>query len=313
METFIPVSNTEAISAPTEAQDLSGLVATTFFLRIRFGMVGNVKKVHGSILETDADKSMLSVSKTLMESSELEAIRKHDALLRKWLGNMCLPFLDWPGVMVLPKGLVKSAQAKLTQHKTEREELVAAFVSAYPTLKQEAEKQLGSLYNPMEYPSIEDVKEKFVFDWAYKSFGTPDSLKEIDPDLYTQQQEQAQANLVAATEEITAVMRQTLLQMVSHLQEKLTPTDNGKPRRLHESTIENLREFLNNFDIRNVTNDKDLAVEVAKAKSLLNGTNAASLRSSDEWREKIRAGMENITTSLGTMVSEKPARKFRTE
>ena len=117
----------------------------------------------------------------------------------------------------------------------------------------------------------------------------------------------------AATEEITALMRQTLYDMVAHLQEKLTPGDDGKPRILRESAVKNLQEFLSSFDMRNVTDDKDLEEQVAKAKALLSGTSATQLRNSDLFRDKILNGMKGITSALGTMVEEKPGRKFRAD
>lgn len=302
----------QATSVPV--QDASGLVAKTFFLRVRYGSIGNSRQVSGAnVLSTDADVSLLNVSKTLLESPELEAIRKHDTKLRKWLGNMCLPFLDWPGVLVLPKGLVKVTQAKLIEHKAERTTLIVNFIETYPARVEAAKAALGTLFNSTEYPDVSEVAERFVFDWAYKSFDTPDALKEVDAELYQQQVEQQQAQFTAATEEITAVMREALYEMVNHLKERLTPTPDGKNKILKESAINNLKEFLDNFDLRNVTNDKALAIEVQKVRSLLGGTTAASLRTSDEWREKILKGMSNVTESLGTMVETKSGRKFRAE
>lgn len=303
----VPVQTAEDVS-----QDLSGLVAKTFFLRVRYGRLGITRQVPGAnVLTTDADVSLLRVSKTLLESPELEQIKKHDSNLRKWLGNMCLPFLDWPGVLVLPKGLVQTAQAKLLSHKIERDVLVDAFIESYPKVIEHAATQLGTLFNQSEYLSQAEVKEKFVFDWAYKSFGTPDSLKEIDPELYAEQVAQQQAQIEAATDEIKGVMRQGLLEMVEHLKDRLTPGADGKPRILRETAVTNLQEFLETFDLRNVTDDKALALEVQKARALLSGANANGLRNSDEWREKIRVGMESISHTLGNMTEAKNGRKFR--
>lgn len=295
-----------------EVKDLSTLVTKTFFLRVRYGRLGITRQVPGAnVLTTDADVSLLRVSKTLLESPELEAIKKHDSSLRKWLGNMCLPFLDWPGVLVLPKGLVQATQAKLIQHKADRDGLVDAFVAAYPGILQSAEKQLGTLWNASEYLHQGEVKEKFVFDWAYKSFDTPDSLKEIDPELYAQQVADQQAQIAAAGDECRAIMRQSLAKMVEHLAERLTSDSEGKPRILRETAVTNLQEFLETFDLRDVTDDKALALEVKKARALLSGASATGLRNSDEWREKIKVGMDSISKTLGEMTEEQTGRKFR--
>lgn len=295
-----------------EVKDLSTLVTKTFFLRVRYGRLGITRQVPGAnVLTTDADVSLLRVSKTLLESNELEAIRKHDSGLRKWLGNTCLPYDI--GIMLLPIGLVQPAQEKLTAHKVERDALIEAFISAYPTIKEKAKADLGTLYNETEYPLVSEIRQKFTFEWQYINFGTPGQLMQINPELYKQEQEKAAQQLQTATEEITAVMRETLFEMVSHLKDRLTPGADGKPRKLYDSAITNIKEFLNTFDLRNVTDDKALAAEVQKVRMLLGGTNISTLRSSDEWREKIRKGMENVTDSLSGMVEEKTGRKFREE
>lgn len=303
---------TNTSSSDSSKLDLSSLVSKTVFLRVRYGSIGNSRKVSGAqVLTTDADVSLLRVSKTLLESPELEAIRKHDSQLRKWLGNTCLPYDI--GIQLLPVGLIQQAELKLTEHKHERDILIDAFVTAYPKIKIESQKQLGTLYVESEYPTVEEVKAKFRFDWQYITFGIPGQLQKINPELYKQEQDKAAAQLQEAAHEVVAVMRGTLYEMVNHLKDRLTPGADGKAKILKEPAINKLKEFLNTFDLRNVTDDKELAIEVQKVRSLLGGTTAAALRSSDEWREKIRKGMENVTESLGTMVEEKTGRKFREE
>lgn len=307
---YIAAETEEAQAQISVPLDLSSLVSKTVFLRVRYGSIGNSRKVAGAeVLTTDADVSLLRVSKTLLESTELEAIRQHDTKLRKWLGNTCLPYDI--GILLLPVGLIQQAEVKLQEHKVERERLIEAFVAAYPQIKEEAQRQLKGLYHESEYPTVDEVKEKFRFEWQYINFGIPGQLQKINPELYRQEQEKAAAQLKEAANEVVAVMRGTLFDMVNHLKERLTPSADGKPKKLHESAIEKVKEFLNTFDLRNVTDDKQLEVEVQKVRALLGGTTAATLRSSEEWREKMRKGMENVTESLGGMVEERTGRKFR--
>jgi hypothetical protein len=292
--------------------DVSGLVSKTVFLKTRFGTLGNSRKVSGSeVLDTDADKALLKVSKQLLDSPELDAIKKADAKMRTWLYNTCLPY-DM-GIQLLPVGLIENAQAKMSEYKAERAALVDAFVSAYPALCETAAAHLGSLYNPADYPSVDAIRAKFVFEWQYISFGVPGQLKGISSALFEAEKEKQAAQLQGAAEEITALMRETLYEMVSHLEERLTPGDDGKPRILRESAVKNLTDFLDTFELRNVTDDKELSAQVAKVRELLSGTSAATLRSSDMFREKIRAGMAKVTESLSGMVEEKAGRHFRDE
>ena len=292
--------------------DASNLVAKTVFLKTRFGAIGNSRKVSGSdVLETDADLALLKVSKQLLDSPELEAIKKADGKMRAWLYNTCLPY-DM-GIQLLPIGLIETAQAKMTEYRTERATLVDAFIASYDAQRQNAAKHLGTLYNEADYPSVDAIKAKFVFEWQYVSFGVPGHLKSISAALFEAEKEKQAQQMQAATEEITAIMRQSLYDMVEHLQARLTPGDDGRPRILRESAVANLQEFLTTFELRNVTNDKELAAQVAKARALLSGTNATAIRNSDILKAKILSGMDSIKDSLSAMVVEKPGRLFRDE
>lgn len=308
----MPEPSTVLDTPAVSITDASQLTSKVVFLRTRFGVIGNTRKVPGAdVLETDADKALLRVSKQLLDSPELDAIKKADSKMRQWLYNTCLPFDI--GMQMLPRGLVNNAVSKMTEYKAERAELVEAFITAYPALMEKASGELKSLYSGADYQGIESVRAKFVFDWHITTFGVPETLKEISADLYKAEQIKAEQQMKDATAEITALMRQTLFDMVAHLQEKLTPGDDGKPKRIYESAVTNITEFLDSFDARNVTNDAELAAQVKKARELLTGTNVATLRSSDSFREKLRAGMEGLTTTLSGMVEVTPGRKFRDE
>lgn len=121
--------------------DATDLVKNVLFLSVRRGALGNVKKVKDEILNTTADHALLRVSKTLLESPELDAIRKHDYELRKWLGHTCLPFDT--GVLLLPRGFQAAAKEKFAAHKAEREALVDELIAVYPERVKESKAKLG--------------------------------------------------------------------------------------------------------------------------------------------------------------------------
>lgn len=302
----------ETNTAVQKMMDASELINKTIFVKVGFGSIGNSRKVSGAeVLETDADKSFLKVSKTLLDSPELDAIKRADGKMREWLYNTCLPF-DM-GIMLLPIGLVETAETRMKEYQQERQVLVENFIAAYPALCEAAAKQLGSLYKASEYPTVSDIKAKFVFKWQYTTFSVPGSLKNISQALFESEKEKAAKTMQAASEEITALMRETMLKLVSHLQNRLSPGDEGKPKILRESAVNNLMEFLNSFDMRNVTNDADLAAQVKKARELVSGTSAGALRNSDTLKTQVLSGLDGIMDSLTGLVEEKAGRKFRDE
>lgn len=311
MEPLTPAQQ-EVDTAVKKMMDASELINKTVFLKTRFGSIGNSRKVSGSeVLETDADVTMLKVNKTLLDSPELDAIKKADGKMRAWLYNTCLPF-DM-GIMLLPIGLIESAEAKMKEYRVERAMLVDNFIAAFPALCEYAAKHLGSLFNAAEYPSVDEIKAKFVFEWQYTTFSVPGSLKNISATLFEAEQEKAAKMMQTVTDNITALMREELLKMVSHLQDRLSPGNEGKPKILKESAVKNLTEFLDSFELRNVTNDTELAALVEKTRELIGGTSAVSLRSNDAFKSQVLTGLDGIMGSLSGLIEVKAGRKFKDE
>jgi hypothetical protein len=97
-------------------------------------------------------------------------------------------------------------------------------------------------------------------------------------------------------------MREGLQQLVASMVEKLTPGEDGKKRRFHSSLIENFNDFLSTFELRNVTDDAELAAVVAQARAILGGVNAEDVRKNEAIRANLQAGFGKIAERLTPMV-----------
>ncbi len=285
------------------------LARKTVCIKVRLSTMGNTRKVSTSQIEADADKDLLRVSKHLLDSAELKAIGRFDGEIRRFLYNICLPFEV--GIHLLPIAAIEAVEQKLRQFAEQRQELVKAFLVAYPALCQDAAKRLRGLYNPADYPPTTDVEREFGFSWQYVSFGVPDQLKGISQEVWQQEREKAAQRMAEASSEIQQVLRETMAKLVQHMAERLKVGADGKPVRFKETTASNLVEFLANFEFRNVTDDAELQGLVNQARTLLQGIEADDLRSTGELRARVQAGMEGLASQLDTMLTKPGSRKFR--
>src|SRR5256712_13802214 len=148
--------------------------------------------------------------------------------------------------------------------------------SSPPTRASVRMRQSGSagLYNPADYPPVEDVAREFGLSWQYVSFGVPDQLKAISREVWQQEREKAAQRMAEASAEIQIVLRESMAKLVQHIADRLKEGPDGKPLRFKETTVSNLVEFLTNFEFRNVTDDNELQTLVAQARELLRGVNA---------------------------------------
>jgi hypothetical protein len=285
------------------------LAKKTVCIKVRLSTMGNTRKVSTSQIEADADKDLLRVSKHLIASAELKAIGRFDGEIRRFLYAICLPFEI--GIHLLPIAALETVESRLRQFAEDRKQLVAAFITAYPSLCQDAAKRLRGLYNPADYPPVEDVEREFGFSWQYVSFGVPDQLKGISREVWEQEREKAAQRMAEASSEIQLVLRESMAKLVQHMADRLKEGPDGKPLRFKESTVANLVEFLANFEFRNVTDDKELQALATQARQLLQGISADDLRSTGDLRATVQQGMAGIAAQLDTMLTRAGGRKFR--
>jgi hypothetical protein len=285
------------------------LAKKTVCIKVRLSTMGNTRKVSTAQIEADADKDLLRVSKQLVDSAELKAITRFDGEIRRFLYNICLPFEI--GIHLLPITALETVEHRLRQFAEDRKQLVQAFLSAYPSLCQDAATRLRGLYDPTDYPPVEEVTREFGFSWQYVSFGVPDQLKGISREVWDQEREKAAQRMAEASTEIQIVLRESMSKLVQHMADRLKEGPDGKPLRFKETTVSNLIEFLANFEFRNVTDDNELQALVAQARELLQGVTADDLRTTGDLRSKVQQGITGIVAQLDTLLTRTGGRKFR--
>jgi hypothetical protein len=287
------------------------LAQRTVCVKVRLGRLGNTRKVSNSQVEVDTDKSLIRVSKHLLDSQELREVANFDGEIRRYLYDTCLPFEA--GIHLCPLPLLEQMEAKLRDFAARRHKLVAGFLEAYTRLCQDAAKRLRSLYNPGDYPPVEHVQRQFTFLWQYISFGVPDQLREISTKIWQEEREKAAQVMAEAGHEIQQVLRTAMAELVKHMRDRLKDGPDGKPLRFKETTVSNLVEFLGTFDFRNVTDDEELKALVDWARTILGGVDAEALRTTVDLRARVQQEMADLAAELDTMIVKKPGRKFRFE
>ena len=307
----------------TDVRNLSQLVEKSVFLSVHFGSLGNTRRVKSEkydpavtqtaeiAINTDADTTRLHTSKSLLESPQLDAIRTADTAMRLWLKATCLPYQE-SGMLIVPNTLIEQVNTKLENYANiERPMLIDAFAEAYPQLLEEAKAKLGSLWKAEDYQPVDQVRSVFTFEFHFVTFAVPEFLKRTA--FYDAEADKLKAKFESAATEITVVMRQALLDLVTNLSQQLAPAESeGKRKQLRGSALVKVQDFLNTFDARNITNDGELEAVVAQAKELLGTVEIEGLRKDGAFRETMATNMSGLQAQLAAlMVDDSPDRKVR--
>jgi hypothetical protein len=312
--------------APVTAAPGPDLAKRAMYLRTNFHLFGNSRKVKSSAIavrknpfgaspepgsveiDTDVKMNRLHTSKRLLESPELAAVGTLDGQVKKYLGQVCLPF-D-PGINLVPFVAVPTVDARLTEFAVERNALVEEFIKAYPTRCEEAAKDLNTQYSPLDYPTVDEMRRRFGFSWRFVSFGVPEQLKEISQQVWEQERDKAQLRMAEASGEIQQMLREAMAGLVEHMSNRLRDGADGKPVMFHKNAIANLTSFLESFEFRNITDDVELQKVVAQARELLKGVRPDQLKKAGDIRVRVQGGIEQLKAQLDALVVNAGSRRF---
>lgn len=290
------------------------IFALAICLKLDQGCLGVTKKLGSAQIIVDADKSRIHAAKSILESPELDAIKREQSTISKKIRAICLPSMFKSGIFLIPKASIPDVEQMLTEAQAAiLGQLVPAFLEVYPALVEADKLSLRGTYNPADYPSIAAVQASFIFDWSYLEFGVPRGLSEIDSDLYIREQEKAASRISQAADEIRDLLRGQMLEVVNHLAEQMTGVNSltGKPKILKDAAVVNVTKFIEAFKQKNITGDSELDKLCDQAKSLLAGVDPQALRDSITTRDQVIAGFQDIKQELGKLMVEKPSRLIK--
>ncbi len=163
-----PVAPVMPIAAPVTTEDI--IKKKSVALLLTFSGIGNRKKVNTAEITVDADKSMLAVSKVLLDAPELWAIDVHYSRVRKYVETRALPSQLKKGIFILPNDLVEEVVKRLAEGQAETERLVEVLMPVYEARIQESRKRLSVLFDASDYPKPDYLRTAFRIKWQLQEF-----------------------------------------------------------------------------------------------------------------------------------------------
>ena len=228
---------------------------------------------------------------------------------RHYLRKIALPF-PITGCQLVPKKLIPEIQEELQYLELEYNEAVNQFLYWYPEAIEAARENLADLFNDCDYPDADQLKNRFRFHWRYITIG-PTGSHILPPSIYREEVSKFRNLLEQARQEAINSLREEFVNLISNLNDKLSGSADGKPKRLRDAAIENLRDFLDSFASRNLFQDDELSALVEQCKSVISGTSAREIRASSQIRDDLRNGMNNIWQAIDGAFEDLPRRKLR--
>src|SRR4029077_20043650 len=130
------------------------------------------------------------------------------------------------------------------------------------------------------------------------------------PELYRQESERVAARFDDAVRLAEEAFLVEIDRLVSHLTERLTGLDDGKPKVFRDSAVENLAEFFQRFRRLNIRSNEQLDEVVSQAQRVVRGVEPQVLRDNENVRERLAGQLSGVQSVLDGLLVDRPRRNI---
>lgn len=256
-----------------------------------------------------ANAQFLSAGKKLIDISHpaYRAVTAVRGQVQAFWKSQSLPYPE-PGIRLIRQDGISGFATKMREFQNELAEAVENLDRQYHELKAAARERLGSLFNSGDYP--ESLRGLFAVEFDFPSIQPPDYLQQVTPQLYEEECRRVQSRFDEAVRLAEEAFTAELAKLVSHLTERLSGSEDGRPRIFRDSAVENLSEFFNRFRALNVRSSEQLDQLVVDAQRIIRGVEPRDLRDNQQLRQHVATEMSRVQSVLDGLLVDRPRRNI---
>jgi hypothetical protein len=314
MPTLLDEPSTNSANSTNTANAAQRLRATMAAVRVMFTWFGSRKTLtpdqKSQAAESfGAEREYLSAGKKLLDTSHpaFKAVTAVRTRIVAFWKSISLPYPE-AGIRLIRQDDIGAFTVQLTTLKSDLDEAVVQLDEKYGELKTAARRRLGTLYNATDYPA--SLRGWFDVNYDFPSVEPPEYLRQLSPQLYAQEASRVTARFDEAIQLAEQAFTEELAKLVSHLTERLSGSEDGKPKVFRDSAIENMREFFERFRHLNIRSDQQLDDLVAQAQRVVRGVEPQALRDNVSVRQQVATQLSGVQAVLDGLLVDRPRRNI---
>lgn len=308
------MSESSGATAVMDAPLAHDIRSTAVCLSVEFAMLGNSKRGNLALVETDAEKTSLGLTKKLLTSPELDALHNVRTSIRHALHAQALHSHLRPGLWLIPLAKIETIDQMMLGYDVLWQAAVDTLIAAYPARCKEAPERLKSQYDAGNYLNTEtegweaSIRAKCRLSWSYVDMETPTRLRSISRAIWEREQQKAADDWETARQAAQQVLRLEMAGMLAELHGKMTE-DN---KRLQKRYLERCHAWIDGFRDGKyaITQDHELQALITEWERLLSANDIQALRSDEALRAEVATQIQTIRTQLDTMLETAPSRRY---
>ena len=251
----------------------------------------------------NAETGIANVTKDLLaDSPELKAIKDMTSAIRVFHQDMTFP---WGMHNLLPTSRYFDYHKRITEMFQKWDGLVSEFLASYEWSLARTHvlaDKMGDLFDPDEYPTVDEVRSKFSYRLGYYPVPQNDWRVEMNQAGLTQMQEQFSDYVENNVKGMFTRVYDQLLKPLQTMSKRLDYTDNEDKQVFRNTLVTNLVEMIDTLEQVNVTNDTELAETRMQLVEALDGVTADGLRDDAYLRRETKRKVDDLIKNLPSLM-----------
>ena len=251
----------------------------------------------------------ISAGKKLIDTGHpaFKAVTSVRSRIMAYSKGISLPYPE-PGIRLIRQNDLEMFDVRLITLKAELAEAVDQLDAHYGELREAARDRLGSLFNPADYP--DSLRGLFSVEYDFPSVEPPDYLRQLNPELYHQESQRVSARFDEAVQLAEQAFTDELAKLVAHLCERLSGSDDGKPKVFRDTAVENLTSFFERFRNLNIGSSEQLDGLVDQVQNVVRGVRPQELRDRNGLRQTVATELSAVQATLDGLLVDRPRRNI---
>lgn len=248
-----------------------------------------------------ASKDSAQVRKNLMAGTDKrKKISDYAAKARLYHNQTTLSWSD-KGARLLPTSLFMDYKSNMNVYQKNMNTMIEDFYVNYADLIDLAKHHMGDLFNPYDYPSIEELRSKFGFRLVFSPLPEGGDFRLDIPKA--DMEELGEQYESAFNDRLKDAMREPwdkLHKTLTHISEKLTDVDGDDEtkKRYHDTLITNAQELCGLLSHLNVTKDPLLENARRSLELTMLGVDIEAIKESPDVRSSVKAKVDDILSKF---------------
>ena len=235
------------------------------------------------------------VRKNLMAgTSARKEIADYAAGCRLWHNTRTLPWAD-KGARLLPTSLFLAYKAEANVRRDTFKRMVDTFIGNYPALVQVASNYMGTLFNQDDYPTSEEVRNKFDYRLVFSPVPESGDFRLDLPKQDILEMEQSYQS--AFDDRLAEAMRtpwDQLHKMLGAMSTKLIEGDEDAKKRWHDTFVTNAQEMCAMLTHLNVAKDPKLEAARRQLEIAMMGVDIDDIKDDEVTRANLKDKLDVI-------------------